>query len=104
MILLGSTILIELIGIYLALLCLSREHSPWLWAIVAFDISVFVVVLRVQRLASHKIFAVYAAICFIAAGAWFWLVRSVVMTSVDWWGLTIALMIVGTIFAVRPPK
>jgi drug/metabolite transporter superfamily protein YnfA len=99
-----STILMELAGIYLALLCLSREHSPWLWAIVALDFSVFVLLLKLQRFASHKVFAVYAAIFFIAAGAWFWQVRSAVITSADWWGLAVALVIIAVISAMRAPK
>lgn len=102
--LLVSTILVELAGIYLALLCLSRDHSPWLWVVVALDICVFVLLLKFQRFSSHKVFAVYGAICFAAAGAWFWLVRSVVITSADWWGLAIALLTVVVISAVRAPK
>ena len=102
--LLVSTILVELAGIYLALLCLSRDHSPWLWVVVALDTCLFVLLLKLQLFASTRVFAVYGAICFAAAGAWFWLVRSVVITSADWWGLAIALFTVVAITAVRTPK
>jgi drug/metabolite transporter superfamily protein YnfA len=69
--LLVSTILAELAGIYLALLSLSRVHSPWLWLVVALDTSLCVLLLKLQRSGNHTIFAVYGAIFFAAVAAWF---------------------------------
>lgn len=102
--LLMLTISAEVTGNYLALLCLSRDHNPWLWLVVALDTCLFLLLLKLQRFASKKIFAIYGAICFAAAGAWFWLVRSVVITAGDWWGLAIVLFAVGAISALRLPK
>lgn len=98
------TVSVELASIYLALACLSRTHSPWLWGAAGLGFLAFWGLLALHRPQNTKIYTFYSFLLFAAVGTWVLLNEHLVLTLVDWLGIAAAFIAVIVILWPRKQK
>lgn len=89
----------ELTAIGLALMCLSRVHSPWWWGLVALSVASFIYLIKRNHLTNARFYSAFGALFLISSSAWFWLNHDIVLTQADWLGVGIALLAI--VFMIR---
>ncbi|MCU6435286.1 hypothetical protein LPB67_16035 [Undibacterium sp. Jales W-56] len=86
------TIITELVSISLVFICLTRTHSPWLWGVVALGFFVFWCLLNLHRRRDSALYGTYSFLCLVTVVIWGFFDKNLVLTLIDWVGLSIALI------------
>jgi small multidrug resistance family-3 protein len=97
-----ATALAEILGCYLALLCLRRSYTPWILVPSGASLAAFAWLLTLHPLAAGRTYAAYGGVYVATALLWLWRVEGIRPDRWDLIGAAVSLVGMGIIaFAPR---
>jgi small multidrug resistance family-3 protein len=87
----GVTAIAEILGCYLAYLCLREGKSSWLLVPAALSLAAFAWLLTLHPTAAGRIYAAYGGVYICVAILWLWLVDGIRPSTWDLVGSMVAL-------------
>jgi small multidrug resistance family-3 protein len=91
------TAIAEIVGCYLPYLWLRKDGPPWLLAVAAASLALFVWLLTLHPAASGRVYAAYGGVYVAVALLWLWWVDGASPTPWDLAGVAVTLVGMGII-------